>query len=542
LLPGSALADIATILDILTGRHANTDRWEHSLPDVVPAPAVVSQSNKHASSERRPLPISITGAGDDDSPRSRRGGISNHDSGQLRADSHREAAGYFKFDANSAAFSRFEFDGTTGAEIAGNIITLHFVDGERGDADGQVNGTSINYTPAANFFGTETFTYTISDGTPQSTDTATVTMTVTQVLVRPGQNVYQFTAADGAFGQTATTSLTLEGFEPSDAIDYTILADVSASIAGEYGRTSFNDRVDLLYADVAIHNMGQYLIDTPLLVGVINISEPTVRVHDPDGIATLATLNPQLSTTTSGIPYYDFSKLAADGTLSPGELTGVRSLEFFNPDRIQFTYDLVVLGVLNRPPFFTSVPKVSGIVAKPYSYDSDATDPDADTLTYTLLTGAAGMEIDSGTGELAWTPTAGDVGNHSVSIRVKGGRGGSDVQSFVISVTDPPPNRPPVWTSTPIVEAYVNIQYAYPGTATDPDQDTLTFSKVTFPQDLDIDPSTGLVMWVPRDIGTYDVVLKVDDGRGGFDLQPYTILVQQQPGNHPPVIVSTPII
>src|SRR5262249_31420415 len=32
-----------------------------------------------------------------------------------------------------------------------------------------------------------------------------------------------------------------------------------------------------------------------------------------------------------------------------------------------------------------------------------------------------------------------------------------------------------------------------------------------------------------------------DDGRGGTDLQPYTIVVHPQPGNHPPKIISTPI-
>ena len=41
-----------------------------------------------------------------------------------------------------------------------------------------VNGTSLSYTPVSGFEGTETFTYTISDG--QATDTATVTITVEQ--------------------------------------------------------------------------------------------------------------------------------------------------------------------------------------------------------------------------------------------------------------------------------------------------------------------------------------------------------------------------
>ena len=37
-------------------------------------------------------------------------------------------------------YHEFLFDGQTGAEFNDNLITLHFVDGERGDADGEVNG------------------------------------------------------------------------------------------------------------------------------------------------------------------------------------------------------------------------------------------------------------------------------------------------------------------------------------------------------------------------------------------------------------------
>jgi hypothetical protein len=35
---------------------------------------------------------------------------------------------------------RFDYDGTTGAVINGNVVTLHFVDGQRGDADLTANG------------------------------------------------------------------------------------------------------------------------------------------------------------------------------------------------------------------------------------------------------------------------------------------------------------------------------------------------------------------------------------------------------------------
>jgi len=42
------------------------------------------------------------------------------------------------------------------------------------------NGTSVSYTPAANYFGPDSFTYTIDDGNGED-DTATVTVTVTNV-------------------------------------------------------------------------------------------------------------------------------------------------------------------------------------------------------------------------------------------------------------------------------------------------------------------------------------------------------------------------
>ncbi|MCA9898446.1 MAG: DUF11 domain-containing protein [Ardenticatenaceae bacterium] len=38
----------------------------------------------------------------------------------------------------------FSFDGTTGAQINGNVVTLHFVDGQRGDDDLTANGTIVD--------------------------------------------------------------------------------------------------------------------------------------------------------------------------------------------------------------------------------------------------------------------------------------------------------------------------------------------------------------------------------------------------------------
>ena len=56
-------------------------------------------------------------------------------------------------------------------------------------------GTSVSFTPAANFIGATTFTYTISDGNG-GTATATVTVTVTPVNDPPDGQRRQATVAE----------------------------------------------------------------------------------------------------------------------------------------------------------------------------------------------------------------------------------------------------------------------------------------------------------------------------------------------------------
>jgi hypothetical protein len=60
-----------------------------------------------------------------------------------------------------------------------------------------VGGTTVTYTPNANFFGSDSFTYTIDDGNG-GTDTATVSVTVNPVNDPPVLDSNTFTINDGA--------------------------------------------------------------------------------------------------------------------------------------------------------------------------------------------------------------------------------------------------------------------------------------------------------------------------------------------------------
>jgi len=139
------------------------------------------------------------------------------------------------------------------------------------------------------------------------------------------------------------------------------------------------------------------------------------------------------------------------------------------------------------------------------------------------------MTIDASTGLITWTPTLGQVGNTSVTVRVADSGGLFAEQGFTIAVTAPGPvNQPPSITSTPVTTAIADTPYSYDLDATDPNPgDTLTWSLLTAPAGMTIDPATGLIQWTPSaaQAGDHPVEVKVQDAGGLFATQTYTLTV-----------------
>ena len=100
-------------------------------------------------------------------------------------------------------------------------------DGDRGDPGRARHGdlhraTGVSYTPAANFIGTDSFTYTISDGNG-GTDTATVNVTVTPVNDNPDANDDSATVAEDS-GATAIDVLANDTIAPDTGETLTVTA------------------------------------------------------------------------------------------------------------------------------------------------------------------------------------------------------------------------------------------------------------------------------------------------------------------------------
>jgi YD repeat-containing protein len=343
--------------------------------------------------------------------------------------------------------------------------------------------------------------------------------------VRLGENRFDVVALD-AFGQSSTRPVTVFGLIAPER--FASLGEVSASVTAKYGQTSFNDGTSTLYTEVFLRNEGTYRVGSPLRVGVVRISDPTVRVLAPDGVS------------ADGIPYYDFTEALQPGGLEPRAQTRSRPFAFHNPNRVPFTYELVVLGQLNRPPEFTGIPRVEAVLSRAYSYRAAARDPDGDAVRYSAAQLPDGASFAPDSGLLEWQPR--EKGTFEVLLGADDRRGGTASQRFHILVIDPPSNRPPAFVTIPDTVARMapsDPGYRYDSLAEDPDGDTVKYSLVGGPAGLRIDPETGTVSWAPsaEQLGEHDVVLRAEDGRGGRADQSYRVRVLPVVGNRPPAFV-----
>ena len=92
-------------------------------------------------------------------------------------------------------------------------------------------------------------------------------------------------------------------------------------------------------------------------------------------------------------------------------------------------------ALFNSAPVIESNAVTTATEGALYTYEVEATDPEGDTLTYSLTTSPTGMTINSSTGVINWTPTEEQIGENKVEIKVSD-LYRSDTQSFTIIVSE----------------------------------------------------------------------------------------------------------
>lgn len=291
-------------------------------------------------------------------------------------------------------------------------------------------------------------------------------------------------------------------------------------------------------------------------------------VNDPPVIVSAA-----VTTATQGVPYaYDVNATDADVgdvltyslTVAPAGMTinPANGLIAWTPAASQIGVNNVTVTVtdnaatplsgtqvftinvtnVNDPPTIVSTAITSATQGVQYTYDVNATDPDAgDVLTYSLSVAPTGMVINATTGVITWTPTNAQVGNNAVTVVVTDSGTATDTQSFSVAVANV--NDPPAIVSTAVTTATQDVPYTYDVNATDPDVgDVLTYSlQAPIVVGMTINPTTGVISWTPNNaqIGNNNVTVVVTDTGSANATQSFVIIVSD--ANDAPVINSTAV-
>jgi hypothetical protein len=190
-------------------------------------------------------------------------------------------------------------------------------------------------------------------------------------------------------------------------------------------------------------------------------------------------------------------------------------------------------GTSNQPPTISGTPGTTATVGVGYSFQPRASDPEGNTLAFSIQNKPAWAVFSTATGSLSGTPTA--TGLHSnISISVSDGMNSAVLPTFSIAVSAPavaaPVNSAPSISGTPPVSVNVGAAYGFRPTAADANGDVLAFSIANKPAWATFSTTTGLLSGTPlsTQAGTYsNIVISVSDGTASASLAPFSIAVTQ---------------
>jgi VCBS repeat-containing protein len=318
---------------------------------------------------------------------------------------------------------------------------------------------SYSYQPVANFNGTDSFNYTVTDA-DGSSRTATLTFTVTPVYDAP----------------VATTPI--NNFSANDS------TSVNVNVASHF---SSADNLPFTYSASNLPNGLSIDPNTGLITGTLNSSASS---QAPGGS-------------------YTVTVTANDGTTNVSQtftLTAVNTVPTTSNASVTLAEDGTATGDL----------KLAG-----QGQAADA-DGDTLTFT-TVTAPAHGQLTLNANGTYSYSPAANFNGTDSFTYRVSDPDGGSTTATLTFTVTPvydgPSLGATPIPTLT--ANDHASISTSVAGNFNNPDNAALTYSATGLPTGLSIDPSTGLITGTlsssashqgPGGSGTYGVTVNVTDG------------------------------
>ena len=198
----------------------------------------------------------------------------------------------------------------------------------------------------------------------------------------------------------------------------------------------------------------------------------------------------------------------------------------------------------NRPPTISGTPRTSINAGSVYTFQPVASDPDGNTLRFSIQGQPSWATFSPTTGRLTGTPGSANAGNTaSITISVTDNIATVSLPSFIIQV-NAPANRPPTITGTPLTSVLVGVAYGFQPSASDPDGNPLTFRIDNMPSWASFNTSTGRLSGTPlaANVGSSaNIVISVSDGTSSVSLPAFTLSVLQAANGTATVTWTAPL-
>lgn len=193
----------------------------------------------------------------------------------------------------------------------------------------------------------------------------------------------------------------------------------------------------------------------------------------------------------------------------------------------------------NLPPVLNGIGDRTVKAGDTITIELSANDPDPGAaLTYDYYSYTWRLRgiysIDTNSGVFSWMTMESDRGTYKFEFSVSDGTF-TDSEDINITILDPSKIGPPVLDTIGDKSIDVGTELNFVVSATDPDNDSLTFSADRLPPGASFDVTTREFSWTPGNlqIGDYTVKFIVSDGNQTDD---ETITITVNDINHPPVL------
>ena len=229
---------------------------------------------------------------------------------------------------------------------------------------------------------------------------------------------------------------------------------------------------------------------------------------------------------------FDTSTGRLSGTLAAGDAGSYDNIQISVSDGMAQAalapFSITVTAAPNGTPTISGTPATSVAVGAAYAFTPTASDPDGDTLTFSIENRPQWAAFDTSTGRLSGTPAAGDAGGYA-DIRISVSDGGLSASLAAFSITvSAAQNGAPTIGGTPSASVLAGSAYTFTPDASDPDNDTLSFAVANLPSWASFDNTTGRISGTPQagDVGNYNGIrITVSDGNASAELGPFSIEV-----------------